>query len=197
MSKMIECVHQHIMTELQMTGRIDTTLAVTAIVFDLIMLVVNGFMAGSAKSAAMNVEATEKDRWLEKKLQECLDEHPSRRSNTAIKECQQQARELHDVEGFWSVRRPMATTDGYLLLFLLTTLVMNISSILALMVNRNTRGKLLSGLRLMYEDHKVGKYYDPSLLHNHNRRYQCVIIVISALAFLCFTFPLTIRYIFV
>jgi len=52
--KMIEKVHQHIISELQQSSRTDTIFVVTAVLFNLIVLGINSAVAGDAVSKNPN-----------------------------------------------------------------------------------------------------------------------------------------------
>jgi hypothetical protein len=77
---------------------------------------------------------------------------------------------------------------------MIMTLVVNFIVIKALMTGKNTRGKLLQGLVLMYQDNQVDKYYDASLLTNYDKRYFSFTVVILSIAFTSIVVPLVIRF---
>ena len=72
-------------------------------------------------------------------------------------------------------------------------LLVNALSIVALLVGRRTRAKLLQGLLAMYKDNEVDKYYDASLLGNYNTRYSLFTGVLLCLAATAIVVPLIIR----
>jgi hypothetical protein len=86
-----------------------------------------------------------------------------------------------------------ASDDFLLAIFIVMTLVVNFISIKALSTGKNTRGKLLQGLLLMYKDNQVDKYYDTSLLSNYDKRYFSFTVVILCIAFTSIIVPLVIR----
>jgi hypothetical protein len=87
-----------------------------------------------------------------------------------------------------------ASDDFILAIFMIMTLVVNFIVIKALMTGKNTRGKLLQGLVLMYQDNQVDKYYDASLLTNYDKRYFSFTVVILSIAFTSIVVPLVIRF---
>jgi hypothetical protein len=86
-----------------------------------------------------------------------------------------------------------ASDDFLLAIFIVMTLVVNFISIKALSTGKNTRGKLLQGLLLMYKDNQVDKYYDTSLLSNYDKRYFSFTVVILCIAFTSIMVPLVVR----
>jgi len=86
-----------------------------------------------------------------------------------------------------------ASDDFILAIFMLMTFVVNFISIKALATGKNTRGKLLQGLLLMYRDNQVDKYYDASLLSNYDKRYFSFTVVILSIAVTSVIVPLVIR----
>jgi Ni/Fe-hydrogenase subunit HybB-like protein len=185
---MLECVHRHITGELQQGGRTDTVLVVTAVFFDLIMLAVNSIVASMTKFKVNMEEEHRRDvaAAIERRLQEheaCL-----AFKGWNPKKCPEPVTRDRVMAYHTSMH-----SDFYLILFALMTLLVNAVSILALATNRDSRLKLLTGLHLMYEDEKVDKYYDRSLLHNYSRRYLYFTLVIVGLASMSLLVPLAIR----
>ena len=85
------------------------------------------------------------------------------------------------------------SNDIIMVVFIVLVGLVNGISIRALLVGKNTRNKLLSGLVKMYTDHDVDKYYDPGLLENYNNRYSLFTIVIGSLALTAVIVPIIIR----
>jgi hypothetical protein len=86
------------------------------------------------------------------------------------------------------------TNDLILAVFIAMTLLLNSIALAALVLGRRTRRMLLNGLVDMYQDHEVGKYYDPSLLSNYGVRYLLFAGVIIILAITAIVVPLIIRF---
>ncbi len=84
--------------------------------------------------------------------------------------------------------------DVTLVIFIVLVIVVNIISISALIVGKQTRGKLLNGLLGMYRDQEVDKYYDASLLTNYDKRYWLFTGVVLCLAITAVIVPLVIRF---
>jgi hypothetical protein len=87
------------------------------------------------------------------------------------------------------------SNDIIMVVFIVLIFLVNGISITALVVGKNTRNKLLSGLVKMYSDHEVDKYYDTDLLGNYNKRYTLFTIVIGSLAATAVIVPLIIRFV--
>ncbi|MCA9930701.1 MAG: hypothetical protein KC419_19585 [Anaerolineales bacterium] len=87
-----------------------------------------------------------------------------------------------------------AANDVTMIIFIALAIFVNVISITALIVGKQTRGKLLSGLLSMYRDQKVDKYYDASLLTNYDKRYWMFTAVILCLAVTAVLVPLVIRF---
>jgi hypothetical protein len=83
--------------------------------------------------------------------------------------------------------------DIILAVFVLMTLLVNAIAIGGLLVGRQTRGKLLSGLIAMYSDNQVVQYYDRSLVSNYGTRYLLFGAVIVILALTAIVVPLVVR----
>ena len=88
----------------------------------------------------------------------------------------------------------VAANDVTLVIFIVLLILVNVISISALIVGKQTRGKLLHGLLGMYHDQKVDKYYDASLLTNYDKRYWLFTGVILCLAVTAVIVPLVIRF---
>ena len=86
-----------------------------------------------------------------------------------------------------------ASDDVILATFFFMTFVVNFISVKALSTGKDTRGKLLHGLLLMYKDNAVDKYYDSSLLSNYDKRYFSFTVVILCIALASILVPLAIR----
>lgn len=84
--------------------------------------------------------------------------------------------------------------DVTLIIFIVLAILVNVIAISALIVGKQTRGKLLNGLLGMYRDQEVDKYYDASLLTNYDKRYWLFTGVIVCLAITAVLVPLVIRF---
>jgi hypothetical protein len=78
-------------------------------------------------------------------------------------------------------------------LFVALIILVNIVVIFGLLKGKETRGKLLNGLLSMYQDEKVDKYYDPSLLGNYNVRYNLFIMVVIFTGIIAIAVPFILR----
>ena len=87
-----------------------------------------------------------------------------------------------------------AVSDVVLVVFVILLVFVNIISVTALTVGKQTRHKLLNGLLAMYSDNDVDKYYDTSLLMNYDKRYTLFTGVILCLAATAVIVPLIIRF---
>lgn len=78
-----------------------------------------------------------------------------------------------------------------ILMIIFSTLIFifNFIAINGLLVGRNTRNRLLSGLIQMYKDNDVDRYYDPVLLSNYNKRYILFTSVIVCLGLTALIVP--------
>jgi hypothetical protein len=90
--------------------------------------------------------------------------------------------------------RDSTVTDLVLVAFMAMTLVLNVIAVVALQLGRRTRGKLLSGLTLMYRDNAVEKYHDSSLISDYGKRYLLFTGIIVTLALTALVVPLIIRW---
>ncbi|MCB9418708.1 MAG: hypothetical protein H6667_02810 [Ardenticatenaceae bacterium] len=88
-----------------------------------------------------------------------------------------------------------AVNDVVLIVFVVLLIFVNIISVTALTVGKQTRHKLLNGLLAMYSDNEVDKYYDTSLLTNYDKRYTLFTGVILCLAATAVVVPLIIRFV--
>jgi hypothetical protein len=79
--------------------------------------------------------------------------------------------------------------------FVLVTLLINSASLIALLIGRKTRNKLLSGIIKMYQDNQVDQYYPEELLQAYGTRYLLFAAVIVLLGLTAIVVPLIIRYI--
>ena len=88
------------------------------------------------------------------------------------------------------------TNDSYLIvmfIFVALILLINVVAIFGLLKGKELRGKLLSGLLVMYKDKQIDKYYDPSLLGNYNTRYNLFIMVVVFTGMISVVVPFVIR----
>ena len=83
--------------------------------------------------------------------------------------------------------------DFILGLLIFGTVLINIFATRALMAGRSSREKLLLGLKQMYEDNNVAKYYDDDLLGTYQARYTLFTLVLAVLAAIAIVVPLIAR----
>jgi hypothetical protein len=83
--------------------------------------------------------------------------------------------------------------DFILGLLIFGTVLINIFATRALMAGRSSREKLLLGLKQMYEDNDVAKYYDDDLLGTYQARYTLFTLVLAVLAAVAIVVPLIAR----
>jgi hypothetical protein len=83
--------------------------------------------------------------------------------------------------------------DVILSLLIVATILINFVVARALLTGRDTRKKLLNGIVTMYQDNKVDKYYDQSLLNAYSTRYKLFTAVIGILALIAIIVPLITR----
>ena len=83
--------------------------------------------------------------------------------------------------------------DFILGLLIFGTILINIFASRALMAGRTSREKLLLGLRQMYEDNNVSKYYDDNLIGTYQARYTLFTLVLAVLAAIAIVVPLIAR----
>ena len=94
-----------------------------------------------------------------------------------------------------SRNRGTASLDVTMVIFILLVILVNVIAISALLVGKQTRGKLLQGLMQMYRDQDVDKYYDLSLLTNYDKRYGMFTAVLLCLGVTAVLVPLVVRFI--
>ena len=83
--------------------------------------------------------------------------------------------------------------DFILALLIAGTVLINIFCLRALTAGRGSREKLLLGLKRMYEDNDVAKYYDDDLLGSYRSRYALFTLVLGVLAVIAIVVPLIAR----
>jgi len=83
--------------------------------------------------------------------------------------------------------------DLILGLLICGTLLINIFAVRALMAGRSSRERLLQGLKRMYQDNDVAKYYDDDLLGTYRSRYSLFMMVLAVLAAIAIVVPLIAR----
>jgi hypothetical protein len=86
-----------------------------------------------------------------------------------------------------------ARNDFILGLLIFATLLINIFANRALIAGRSSRERLLLGLRRMYEDNDVARYYDDALLGTYRARYVLFTLVLVVLAAIAIVVPLIAR----
>ena len=86
-----------------------------------------------------------------------------------------------------------ARNDFILGLLIFATLLINVFANRALIAGRSSRERLLLGLRRMYEDNDVAKYYDDALLGTYRARYVLFTLVLVVLAAIAIVVPLIAR----
>ncbi|MBI3977400.1 MAG: hypothetical protein HY331_04355 [Chloroflexi bacterium] len=85
------------------------------------------------------------------------------------------------------------SADVVLAVLIVMTVLINGLAIVALLLGRQTRARLLNGLVAMYRDNQVDKYYDMSLLASYGRRYLLFAGIILCLALTAIVVPLVSR----
>ena len=80
-----------------------------------------------------------------------------------------------------------------MVVFVLLTVVVNVVVLVGLLKGKQTRSKLIGGLLRMYKDENVDGYYDSSLLHNYNTRYNLFILVVVFTGAVSILVPFIIR----
>jgi uncharacterized membrane protein len=78
-------------------------------------------------------------------------------------------------------------------LFVALLVLLNLVVIFGLLKGKQTRAKLLNGLIKMYQDEKVDKYYDTSLLGNYNTRYNLFMMVVVLTGLISIVVPFVMR----
>ena len=86
-----------------------------------------------------------------------------------------------------------AQNDFILGLLIFGTVLINLFAIRALLAGKSSREKLLMGLKTMYEDNEVAKYYDDALLGTYQARYNLFTLVLAVLAGIAIVVPLIAR----
>ena len=83
--------------------------------------------------------------------------------------------------------------DFILGMLIFGTVLINIFATRALMAGRSSREKLLLGLKQMYEDNDVSKYYDDDLLGTYHARYTLFTLVLVVLSAIAIVVPMVAR----
>jgi hypothetical protein len=83
--------------------------------------------------------------------------------------------------------------DFILGLLIVGTVLINFFAMRALVAGRSSRERLLTGLKRMYEDNDVAKYYDDDLLGTYRSRYTLFTMVLAVLACIAIVVPLIAR----
>ena len=86
------------------------------------------------------------------------------------------------------------TTDIIFGVFIIVTILVNTSAIIALLLGKKTRIHLLDGLIKMYKDSNVDKYYPEEMLSTYGKRYMLFSGVILLLALVAVLVPIIIRF---
>jgi hypothetical protein len=84
-----------------------------------------------------------------------------------------------------------ALTVMFIFVFLIV--IVNIVVIIGILKGKQTRGKLIEGLLLMYKDQNVDKYYNISLLGNYSVRYNLFIMVVISTGIIAAVVPFVSR----
>jgi hypothetical protein len=80
-----------------------------------------------------------------------------------------------------------------MVVFVALTVVVNLVALVGLLKGKQTRSKLIKGLIRMYQDENVDGYYDTSLLHNYDARYNLFILVVCFTGIVSIIVPFIIR----
>ncbi len=88
--------------------------------------------------------------------------------------------------------RPVGS-DVIFVILLLSTLAITATALRALFVGKATRRSLLDGLRRLYEDEGVARYYDATLADQYGRRYVLFAVVVGLLGAVAVLVPLVER----
>jgi hypothetical protein len=83
--------------------------------------------------------------------------------------------------------------DLILGLLIFGTILINTFAVKALFAGRSTRQKLVMGLRQMYLDNDVAKYYSEDLLESYRARYTLFTLVLIVLGAIAIVVPLIAR----
>jgi len=78
-------------------------------------------------------------------------------------------------------------------MFVGLVILINTVAIIGLLKGKQTRSKLLSGLINMYQDQKVDKYYDVSMLGSYSVRYNLFIMVVVCTGLVSILVPFVMR----
>jgi hypothetical protein len=89
--------------------------------------------------------------------------------------------------------RNTGENDLILGMLILGTVLINAFAIKALTAGKSSRQKLVIGLRQMYADNDVAKYYDEDLLESYSARYTLFTLVLIVLAVMAIAVPLIAR----
>ena len=89
--------------------------------------------------------------------------------------------------------RNTGENDLILGMLILGTILINAFAIKALTAGKSSRQKLVMGLRQMYADNDVAKYYDEDLLESYSARYTLFTLVLVVLAVMAIAVPLIAR----
>lgn len=89
--------------------------------------------------------------------------------------------------------RNTGENDLILGMLILGTILINAFAIKALTAGKSSRQKLVMGLRQMYADNDVAKYYDEDLLESYSARYTLFTLVLIVLAVMAIAVPLIAR----
>lgn len=84
--------------------------------------------------------------------------------------------------------------DLILGLLIFGAVLINLFATKALLSGRTSREKLLMGLKQMYEDNDVDKYYDDSLIGTYHSRYTLFTLVLTVLGAIAIVVPLIARF---
>lgn len=95
--------------------------------------------------------------------------------------------------GFVNQSRGDNTYLLIMFLFVALLVLLNLVVIFGLLKGKQTRAKLLNGLIKMYQDEKVDKYYDTSLLGNYNTRYNLFMMVVVLTGLIAIVVPFVMR----
>ena len=191
---MLECLHNHIIKEIQLSSKTDTVVVVTALAFDLIIMLINTSIAGRAGYVAREIAYEKQMKEREMKLQEMMmKQNTEKKRNVAAKKRNVAQNELPPVErpkSYFAAVSP----DLFLWLFMALTAAVNYLCFEALRTNRTTRQTLLQGLTSMYQDEKIDKYYSKSLLQYYSKRYTYFMYIIGGLCVVDLLLPLVLRF---
>jgi hypothetical protein len=86
-------------------------------------------------------------------------------------------------------------TNLIFIIFIVVTLLINAAALIALLIGRRTRSRLLEGLIKLYQDSQVAQYYPEELLNAYGSRYLLFTAVIILLGITAIVVPFIIRYV--